>query len=283
MAKGLLLGTGTSTGVPVIGCRCPVCTSDDPRDRRTRCSCYLEANGVHLLVDAGPDFRQQALKHEIADVDAVLITHHHFDHVAGLDDLRPYLFEGRPPIPCFALADSARVLSTMFAYIFADGSYPGVPRLVLHEVMGPFEVISRSDPARSVVVTPIKAWHGEMQVLGYRIGDFAYLTDVSNVPVSSQDLLQGLDILVLDALRDKPHPMHLTIQDSVVLARRIDARQTWFIHMSHDISHAELSSRLPVGIDAGYDGLEFASSEGPSPSERTSKEGRAGSGVPPAS
>ena len=149
-----LLGTGTSTGVPVIGCRCRVCTSEDPRDSRTRCAAFVEAatgrGPVRIVIDTGPDFRQQALAHDVAGVDAVLFTHHHFDHVVGLDDLRPFLFANRAPIPCYAAPETAGVLRRMFRYIFADGSYPGVPLLVLREIDGPFEVASRDVPEATV-------------------------------------------------------------------------------------------------------------------------------------
>lgn len=256
MVSGTLLGTGTSTGVPVIGCSCRTCTSEDPRDRRLRCACLIEANGVRILIDAGPDFRQQALEFGVADIDAVLITHHHFDHVVGLDDLRPFLFRGRPRIPVFAMPSSADVLASMFAYIFRDGSYPGVPRLDLREIRGPFSVHSRESDAE-VSVRPIPAVHGSMDVLGFRIGAFAYLTDVSDIPEASLELLQDLDVLVLDALRERPHPMHLTFDDAEAYARRIGARRTVFTHMTHDAMHAEFEARLPQGMEPGFDGLTF--------------------------
>jgi phosphoribosyl 1,2-cyclic phosphate phosphodiesterase len=252
-----LLGTGTSTGVPVIGCTCRVCTSPDPRDQRTRCACLVEANGLSLVIVTGPDFRRQALRTQLRRVDAVLFTHHHFDHVVGLDDLRPFLFHNRSPIPCYACPETAAVLRTMFRYIFTDGSYPGVPDLSLHEVDGPFEVRSRYEAGRGVPVVPVEVFHGEMPLLGYRIGHFAYLTDTSRIPEPSFGLLDDLDVLVLDALRHEPHPTHFTIEAAVATARRIGARQTYFIHMTHSILHAEEDARLPEGIALGYDDLTF--------------------------
>lgn len=256
-----LLGTGTSTGVPVIGCRYRVCTSEDPRDRRTRCAAFVEAatgrGPVRIVIDTGPDFRQQALTHGAPGVDAVLFTHHHFDHVVGLDDLRPFLFANRAPIPCYAAPETAAVLRRMFRYIFADGSYPGVPALSLHEIDGPFAVASRDEPEATVEVVPLRALHGTMPVLGFRIGGFAYLTDVSAIPEETEALLEDLDVLVLDALRPRPHPTHLSIPEAVAVAERVAARRTYFIHLTHDVLHHEAEARLPETIRLGYDGLTF--------------------------
>lgn len=253
-----LLGTGTSTGVPVIGCPCRVCRSPDPHDRRTRCACLIEVNGLQLVVDTGPDFRQQALREGIDRVDAVLYTHHHFDHVAGLDDLRPFLFRNPTPIPCYAHPASAAVLRRMYGYIFADGSYPGVPDLALHEVTAPFDIRGRYEPERSAHVVPVDLFHGDLPIYGYRIGAFAYLTDTNRIPEESYRLLHGVDVLVLDALRHEPHRTHYTIEQAVAVSRRIGARTTYFIHMTHNILHAEEEARLPDGIHLGYDGLSFA-------------------------
>ncbi len=252
-----LLGTGTSTGIPVVGCNCPTCTSGNPYDRRLRSSCFVEVNGVHILIDAGPDLRQQALLYGIRDIDAVLVTHHHFDHVVGLDDLRPFLFANRTPIPCYAMENSANVLRSMFGYIFRDGSYPGVARLTMNIVEGPFEVHSRTNNTR-VRIVPIPAMHGSLPVLGYRIGGFAYLTDVSEIPYGSRSLLEDLDVLVLDALRPNPHPMHFSIDQAVEEARLIGARETRFIHMAHGVRHDEVNAMLPDGMQLGYDGMRLA-------------------------
>lgn len=255
--KVRLLGTGTSTGIPVIGCTCPVCTSTDPRDCRLRCSCYLEVDGVHLVIDTGPDFRQQALTYEIPRVDAVLLTHHHFDHVVGLDDLRPFCFGSDAPIPCYARSNTAAVIERMFGYVFHDGSYPGVPNLELRTVTKSFEVESRFDANARTTIQPIEVDHGDLTMLGFRIGRFAYVTDTNNIPDSSIRLLDDLEVLVLDALRDRPHPTHYTIDEAVDVARQIGARRTYLVHMTHTVPHAETNARLPDGIALAYDGLEL--------------------------
>jgi len=250
-----LLGTGTSTGVPVLGCDCEVCTSDDPRDTRTRCSCYIEVGDVGLLIDTGPDFRQQALREGIDRIDAVCYTHHHFDHVVGIDDLRPFFFENKRAIPCYAHADTAARLRRNYDYIVGDDPYPGAANLDVEIVDGPFEVPSRYDDAVPVPVDPILLRHGEMPVYGYRLGRFAYLTDASAIPAASFENLKGIDVLVLDALRPDPHPTHFSFDEAVAAARRIGARETYFVHMTHAVRHAEADARLPDDIHLAYDGL----------------------------
>lgn len=260
--KVTLLGTGTSTGIPVIGCNCRVCTSQDPRDKRLRCSCFVEVDGISLLIDAGPDLRTQALQAGIKQVDAVLITHHHFDHVVGLDDLRPYFFGNSAPIPCYAHPDTADTLRSMFKYIFEDGSYPGVAKLEMHNATKAFTASSRSDTGASVSVVPIPAFHGKMPIYGFRIGNFAYLTDTNCIPTESRALLRGLDVLVLDALRHEPHRSHFTIAEAIAVVEDLAPRQTYFTHMTHSILHAEEDQKLPNGMALGYDGLQFIAHEG---------------------
>ena len=256
-----LLGTGTSTGVPVLGCPCAVCQSSDPRDTRTRCSCYIEAGDLRLLIDTGPDFREQALREGIDHVDAVLYTHHHFDHIVGLDDLRPLFFRNRRPIPCYAPPETIRVFERNYDYVFGENRYPGAARLTLHEIDheadAPFTVESRHASKASVGITPLEAYHGDLLVYGYRIGRFAYLTDVSHLPEATLDRLSDLDVLVLDALRPESHPTHFSFDEAIDIARRVEARQTYFIHMTHNALHAEADARLPDGINLGYDGLTF--------------------------
>jgi phosphoribosyl 1,2-cyclic phosphate phosphodiesterase len=256
-----LLGTGTSTGIPVIGCSCRVCLSEDRRDRRFRCSCLIETGGLHLVIDVGPDFRQQALRAGITRVDAVLLTHHHFDHVVGMDDLRPFFFENRSPIPIYARDNTAAVVRDTFRYIFRDGSYPGVSNLSLHEIDGPFTVRSRYGTDRKTVVEPVEVFHGDLPMYGYRTGRFAYLTDVNHIPESSYAQLADLDVLVLDALRRDPHPTHFSLDQAVDVARRIGARQTYFIHMTHSVLHVEEDANLPHGVALGFDGLTFEVAE----------------------
>ncbi|HMB92169.1 MAG TPA: MBL fold metallo-hydrolase [Rhodothermales bacterium] len=257
-----LLGTGTSTGIPVIGCSCRVCRSTDPRNTRSRCACLVETDNLTILIDTGPDFRQQALREGITHVDAVLYTHHHFDHVAGLDDLRPFFFGNKTPLLCYVRANVAAVLRERFDYIFKDGTYPGLPRLNLLEVNGPFTVESRYGTDASVAVTPVEVFHGKLPMYGYRIGRFAYLTDTSHVPEASFDLLHDLDVLILDALRTESHPTHFSFEEAVAVARRIGAQQTYFIHMTHSVLHAEIDATLPDGIALGYDGLSLDISQG---------------------
>lgn len=255
-----LLGTGTSTGVPIIGCTCRVCQSSDARDRRMRCACHIDAGGLHLVIDTGPDFRRQALEAGLSRLDAVLYTHHHADHIVGIDDLRPFFFGNRNPLPCYARENTAAVLRRMFPYIFdRDGSYPMAPRLELCEVEAPFEVTSRydADAPPPLRVEPIEVFHGDLPMFGYRLGAFAYLTDTSRIPEASFEKLHDLDVLVLDALRHHAHPTHFTIEQAVEAARRIGARQTYFIHLTHNILHAEEDALLPDGIALGYDGLSF--------------------------
>jgi phosphoribosyl 1,2-cyclic phosphate phosphodiesterase len=218
----------------------------------------VEVNGVSVLIDSGPDFRAQALREGIKQIDAVLFTHHHFDHVVGLDDLRPFVFRNRAAIPCFASKDTEKVLRKMFSYIFEDGTYPGVPNLTLHSHdNGETRIDSRETGGGSLRVQPIPVEHGSVQVSGYRFGPFAYITDTNHIPETSMKLLEGVEMLVLDSLRRKPHGTHFSIEESVAVARRIGARQTWFVHMTHSILHAEEDRLLPEGISLGYDGLKI--------------------------
>lgn len=252
-----LLGTGTSTGVPVLGCTCPVCTSEDPRDTRTRCACYVRIGPMGLLIDTGPDFRHQALREGIDRVDAVCYTHHHFDHIVGLDDLRPFFFQNHRRMPCYTHPDTAAVLRRNYDYIFGRKPYPGTGNVEIEIVTGPFEVPSRADDAAPVPVDPILLYHGDTPVYGYRIGRFAYLTDVNTIPEPSYAGLENIDVLVLDALRPDPHRTHFSFDEAVAAARRIGARQTYFVHMTHAVRHAEANGRLPEGVQLGYDGLTF--------------------------
>ena len=251
-----LLGTGTSTGVPVLGCDCAVCTSSDPRDARLRTSAHVvahaEAGDVHLQIDAGPDFRTQALRAGLTAVDALLVTHEHFDHVTGLDDLRPFFFRDRSPVPVYTSARTADALRTMFRYVF-DRSYPGASVLDLHPVGGPFVAASRTAPAARVEVVPLTAPHGRFETTGFRIGAFGYLTDVGAVPPATRAALAGVEVLVLDGLRPTPHPTHLTFAEAAEVAADVGARETWLTHVTHDVRYADAD--LPDGVRLAYDGL----------------------------
>lgn len=248
------LGTGTSHGVPMIGCGCAVCRSADPRDQRWRPSIYVEADGgAGLLVDTGPDLRAQALRFGVTRVDAILYTHGHADHVVGLDEVRRFNVLRRGPIPCYADAKTVGEIRQMFGYVF-DPRTPkggGVPDVVLHEIAGTFQ----PDGAAGVDVMPVPVLHGDREVLGFRVGTFAYLTDCSRIPDASWPLLERLDVLVLDALRERPHPTHFSLSEAVDAARRIGAGQTYFTHICHDLPHEATCARLPGRMALAYDGL----------------------------
>lgn len=246
-----MLGCGTSTGVPVIGCRCAVCTSDEPRNRRLRTGLALEAPAGVILVDTSPDLRQQALTFAIERVDAVLYTHAHADHIYGLDDLRVYNFRQRAVIPCYGSATTLATLRRSFAYVFeAPGEGGGKPRLELVEVRAPFQLLGRE-------VVPVPVGHGSMEVFGYRCGGFAYVTDCNRIPAASERLLAGLEVLILGALRYRRHPTHFNVEEALVLADRLGARRTIFTHLAHEIDYAAPAVPLPAGVEFGYDGLAF--------------------------
>ncbi len=251
------LGSGTSMGVPTLGCTCPVCTSADPHDRRLRPSAAIQWTDAAaqrvVVIDTGPDFREQVLHARLPRIDAVFYTHAHADHILGMDDLRPLSFaavrRGGGPIPLYADAPTAEVLKRIFDYTFApDATYltrakvelrPLEPRTTVHDV--------------DFVRVPLM--HGDLEVSGYRFGNAAYLTDVSRIPESSFDLLHDLDVLVLPALRRIPHPSHATVEQALAWAERIGARQTWLTHISHDLGHEETNRTLPECVRMAYDGL----------------------------
>lgn len=244
------LGTGTSHGVPMIGCDCATCRSSDPRDTRLRPSVYVEAGDARLLIDAGPDLRAQALRHRIRRVDAVLFTHGHADHVLGIDELRRFNALQGGAIPCFADRRTQEEIRQTFAYAFSPNTPKGggIPQLDLRSIDGAFQIAG-------VVVQPVPLWHGQRRILGFRIGGFAYLTDCSRVDDEAWPVLTDLDLVVVDALRDRPHPTHFTVDEAVAAARRIGARRTFFTHMCHDVAHEATNARLPSGMSLAYDGL----------------------------
>jgi phosphoribosyl 1,2-cyclic phosphate phosphodiesterase len=244
------LGTGTSTGVPMIGCGCATCLSTDPRDSRLRPSIYVETADARILVDAGPDLRTQALRHQITRIDAILFTHGHADHILGMDDVRSFNALMNAPMPCFGDAATLEDIRRMFGYVF-DPATPkggGLPRLDLREIQGPFRV-------GDVDAVPVPLFHGKRPILGYRFGAMAYLTDCSHIPDASWPLLEGLDLLVLNALRVRPHPTHFSLDQAVAAATRIGAPRTFFTHMCHDLRHAPTDAALPSGMALAYDGL----------------------------
>lgn len=254
------LGTGTSMGVPTLGCDCAVCTSTDPRDTRLRPSILVRWVGSDaagqprercVAIDTGPDFRAQALRAGLKRVDAVFYTHSHADHIMGLDDLRPLSFvtyRQSGPIPLYATPETRKALEKIYAYTFSpESKYPTRAKVELHD-------LNEGAQVHEVLFTAIPIFHGEMPITGYRFGNAAYLTDVSRIPESSFALLEGLDVLILAALRHQPHPSHATVDQAVRWANRIGARETWFTHISHDLGHAETNASLPEGMALAYDG-----------------------------
>ncbi|HVP43014.1 MAG TPA: MBL fold metallo-hydrolase [Terriglobales bacterium] len=246
-----VLGSGTSMGVPTIGCQCAVCNSADPHDQRTRPSIMVEYQGHAVLIDTTPDFREQAIRQRIRHLDAVVYTHGHADHILGLDDLRPLTFWRDQNIPLYATPETAEIIRRMFRYIFdGDYKYGGLAQVELKEFEGPLELFGAT-------FLPIKVLHGDAVIYGYRFGAAAYLTDHSDVPPESIAQLQGLDILFLDALRKRPHPTHSTLENSVKLVEQIKPRRAFFTHISHDLGHAETNAGLPPHIRLSYDGLKL--------------------------
>ncbi len=255
----LMLGTGTSQGVPAIGCRCATCSSSDPRDNRLRPSACFMCDSVTILIDTSSDFRQQMLRHGIRHIDGVLYTHHHFDHIGGFDDLRQFNYLQQSAMRLYGLGETLDELRLTYRYAFGDALQAGggVPSAILHRVEGgaPFTV-------ESVPVTPIPVMHGVLPILGYRVGSIAYLTDTNYIPESSYALLENLDVLVLDALRHTDHPTHFRLEDAIETARRIGARKTYFTHIAHDMMHERDSVLLPENMEFSYDGLLITSKRG---------------------
>ena len=261
--KVTLLGTGTSHGVPMIGCECRVCRSTDPRDRRSRPSILIEITGGDgaqtpskvrdavrsILVDTSTDLRTQALTHGVARVDAILFTHSHADHIMGLDEVRRYNILQREALACFADSRTVGDIQRTFAYVFNPSEAGGgIPQIVLRPIGGPFSL-------GGAEIIPVPVMHGRRPILGFRMGTFAYLTDCSAIPDQSWPLLEGVRTLVLDALRDRPHPTHFSVAESLQVVARLSPAHTYFTHICHDLPHDETCRRLPPGVQLAYDGL----------------------------
>jgi len=253
--KITVLGSGTSMGVPSLGCHCRVCSSLDPHDNRLRPSLLLSRNGQNVVIDTTPDFRQQGLRAGVDRLDAVLLTHGHADHIMGFDDIRPYNLRQQTALPVYSTEETFDIIRRAFAYVF-DGKpkLSSIPSVTLREAKEPFELLG-------ITFTPIPLLHGDMEVLGFRFGRAAYLTDFSSLPDSSLALLHALDELIIDALRDIPHPMHQTVDQALALIKKLNPRRAWFTHIAHDLPHAETNERLRnLGYDnvqLAYDGLEI--------------------------
>ena len=246
-----VLGSGTSSGIPLIGCECAVCHSADSRDQRLRPAIAISFNGRSVLIDTPPDFRTQALRAPLNRVDAVLYTHAHADHIMGLDDLRPFNFKHHARIPIYGAADTIDTIRRVFHYIFDDRSHVTfVPQIDAHVLTEPVELFGQ-------LFQPIPVLHGKAEIFGYRFGNAAYLTDHSDIPAKSMAMLQGLDVLFLDALRHHPHPTHSTVATSMETVRLLQPKRAYFTHISHDLAHAATQAELPAGIHMAYDGLEI--------------------------
>ena len=250
-----VLGSGTSMGVPSLGCHCAVCSSKDPRDNRLRPSLLLSREGQNVVIDTTPDFRQQALRVGLDRLDAILLTHGHADHILGFDDIRPYNIRQKAALPVYSTKETFDVIRRAFAYVFDERpTLSTVPSVTLNVVQGPFELMG-------VPFIPIPLKHGDLEVLGFRFGRAAYLTDFSELPDSSARLLEGLDDLILDALRDIPHPMHQTVEQALALVARLKPKRAWFTHIAHDLPHAETNDRLRKlgvkNVELAYDGLRL--------------------------
>lgn len=252
--KLTFLGTGTSTGVPSIGCECETCSSDDPRDKRLRVSVLIEHGGQIILVDTSSDFRQQALRQKIKWLDAVLITHCHADHIFGLDDIRPLNFR-HGALPLYANERAWKDIRRIFQYVF-EPSYTGggLPQVMPHTVVNgaPFCI------GRDLQITPLEVIHGRLPVIAYRFNDFAYATDLSEIPPETLRALGGLDVLVLDCLRFKEHPTHLWLDRALEYIDELKPRRAYLTHLAHDFKHGRDSARLPRGVEFAYDGLEIS-------------------------
>jgi phosphoribosyl 1,2-cyclic phosphate phosphodiesterase len=245
-----ILGSGTSTGIPEVGCTCSVCTSSDPHDNRLRASALVKTKGTNILIDCGPDFREQMLVHsEYGRLDGVLITHEHYDHVGGIDDLRPFCRFGE--VPLYTEENTAQRLRTRMPYCFSEHKYPGIPQISITNVSteSPFHI-------GDVEILPLRIYHGKAPILGYKIENMAYITDMLTMPQEEYSKLEGLDCLIMNALRIEPHLAHQTLDQAIENAKRIGAKQTWFIHMSHHLGlHAEVEKKLPPNMHLAYDRL----------------------------
>jgi phosphoribosyl 1,2-cyclic phosphate phosphodiesterase len=250
--KVTLLGTGTSQGVPVIGCECSVCQSLDYRDKRLRVSVLVQEDNKTLVIDTGPDFRQQMLREQVKNLDAIILTHSHKDHIAGLDDVRAFNYLQKKDMPVFGMSATLQQVETEFYYAFEETKYPGTPQIQLHTIEdSPFVAAEFS-------ITPLPVMHLRMPVFGFRIGNFSYITDANFIPDTTYQKLIGTEVLVLNALQKESHPSHFTLNEAIEVAEKIGASQTYFTHISHKMgTHRSIEKELPKSIALAYDGLTF--------------------------
>ena len=249
--KITFLGTGTSQGIPIIGCECPVCISENRKDNRLRTSAWVETGDVSIVIDSGPDFRYQMLRANVRHLDAIIFTHGHKDHIAGLDDIRAYNFIHGKPVDIYATEETQETIRREFSYIFNNASYPGIPQIIMNTIdpYTPFEV-------KGVTVTPIRLLHYKMEVLGFRIGDFTYITDANFIEPEDLAKANGSKALVLNALRHEPHISHYTLAEAMDVARTVQTGDTYFTHISHQLGlHDVVDADLPEGMHLAYDGL----------------------------
>jgi phosphoribosyl 1,2-cyclic phosphate phosphodiesterase len=253
MIKVTFLGTGTSQGVPVIGCQCEVCSSENPKDKRLRSSIFIETETANIVIDTGADFRQQMLREKVRKLDAVLFTHEHKDHTAGLDDIRPFNFLQKKNMPLYATKKVLGQIQQEFAYIFAEKRYPGIPQVELHEISK-----EKSFCIEQTKITPIEVFHYRLPVLGFRIENFTYITDANYIASEEMAKIYGSKILVINALQREKHISHYNLEEAIAVAQHIGAEMTYFTHISHKMGlHDEVSKELPENIKIAYDGLSF--------------------------
>ncbi len=250
--KVTFLGTGTSQGIPVIACECEVCQSSDPKDKRLRTSIHIEIDNLSLVIDTGPDFRQQMLRENIQCLDAVIFTHAHKDHIAGMDDIRAYNFKQQAAIPIYADKIVQEALHRDFHYVFAAEKYPGIPDVDIHTIANiPFKI-------NTTQITPILVWHYKLPVLGFRFGNFTYITDANRIDEVEKDKIRGSKVLVLNALRKTEHISHFTLDEAISLAKELQIPTTYLIHLSHQMGkYQKVSKELPKGVFIAYDGLKI--------------------------